>query len=42
MHDPVEIRRRIDRLLARLSRRDDYGELLANGYVARQVEDAGA
>jgi len=31
MHDPVEIRRRIDRLLARLSCRDDYGELLANG-----------
>jgi len=42
MHDPVEIRRRIDRLLACLSRRDDYGELLANGYVARQVEEADA
>jgi len=40
MHDPVEIRRRIDRLLARLSRRDEYGELLANGHVVRQVEDA--
>jgi hypothetical protein len=42
MHDPDEIRRRIDRLLARLSRRDDYGELLANGHVARQIEDADA
>jgi len=40
MHDPDEIRRRIDRLLARLSRRDDYGELLANGHVVRQVDDA--
>ena len=40
MHDPVEIRRRIDRLLVRLSRRDDYGELLANGHVVRQVDDA--
>lgn len=42
MHDPVEIRRRIDRLLARLSRRDDYGELLANGHVVRQIEEADA
>ena len=42
MHDPVEIRRRIDRLLVRLSRRDDYGELLAHGHVVRQVEDADA
>ena len=40
MDDPVEIRRRIDRLLVRLSRRDDYGELLANGHVVRQVDDA--
>lgn len=42
MHDPVEIRCRIERLMARLSRRDDYGELLANGHVVRQVEDAAA
>ncbi|MEA2272760.1 MAG: hypothetical protein QOI98_1468 [Solirubrobacteraceae bacterium] len=42
MHDPVEIRRRIDRLLALLSRRDDYGELLANGHVVGQVKDADA
>lgn len=42
MHDPVEIRRRIDRLLARVSRRDDYGELLANGHVVLQVEEADA
>ena len=42
MQDPVEIRRRIDRLLALLSRRDAYGELLANGRVVGQVEDADA
>ena len=42
MHDPVQIRRRIDRLLVRVSRRDDYGELLAHGHVVRQVEDADA
>lgn len=42
MHDAVEIRHRIDRLLARLSRRDDYGELLANGHVVHQVEDTDA
>ena len=28
MHDPVDIRRRIDRLVARVDRRDDYGQLL--------------
>jgi hypothetical protein len=26
--DPVDIRRRIDRLVARVDRRDDYGQLL--------------
>jgi hypothetical protein len=27
MHDPVDIRRRIDRVFARVDRRDDYGQL---------------
>jgi hypothetical protein len=31
MHDRVDIRRRIDRLVARVSRRDDYGQLLTAG-----------
>jgi hypothetical protein len=31
MHDPVDIRRRIDRLVARVDRCDDYGQLLASG-----------
>jgi hypothetical protein len=26
MHDPVDIRRRIERLVARVERRDDYGQ----------------
>ena len=39
MHDPVDIRRRIDRLVARVNRRDDYGQLLACGQVAHSVED---
>lgn len=43
MHDPVEIRRRIETLLARVSRRDDYGQLLAAGHVVADlstIEDA--
>ena len=39
MHDPVDIRRRIDRLIAREDRRDDYGQLLARGQVIHDVED---
>jgi hypothetical protein len=39
MHDPVDIRRRIDRLIARVDRRDDYGQLLARGQVIHDVED---
>jgi hypothetical protein len=39
MHDPVDIRRRIDRLVARVDRRDDYGQLLADGQVIHEVED---
>jgi len=38
MHDPVDIRRRIDRLVAcRPPRR--YGQLLADGQVIHEVED---
>jgi len=39
MHDPVDIRRRIDRLVARVDRRDDYGQLLACGQVVHRLED---
>ena len=39
MHDPVDIRRRIDRLVARVDRRDDYGQLLASGQVVHRLED---
>jgi hypothetical protein len=39
MHDPVDIRRRIDRLVARVDRRDDYGQLLATGQVIHPLED---
>jgi len=39
VHDPVDIRRRIDRLVARVDRRDDYGQLLACGQVIRRVEE---
>lgn len=36
MHDPADIRRRIDRMAARIDRRDDYGLLLARGDVIRR------
>jgi hypothetical protein len=39
MHDPVDIRRRIDRLVARVDRRDDYGQLLARGQVVHRLLD---
>jgi hypothetical protein len=39
MHNPVDIRRRIDSLVARVDRRDDYGQLLARGQVVHEVED---
>ena len=39
MHDSVDIRRRIDRLVARVDRRDDYGQLLACGHVVLRLED---
>jgi hypothetical protein len=39
MHDPVDIRRRIERLVARVERRDDYGQLLARGQVIHPLED---
>jgi hypothetical protein len=45
VEDPVEIDRRIEQLIQRVNRRDDYGRLLAAGKVARpieQVDDADA
>lgn len=39
MHGPVDIRRRIDHLVARVDRRDDYGQLLAHGQVVHRLED---
>lgn len=39
MHDPVEIRRRIERLLRRIERRDDYGALLNRGDVVRRIDE---
>jgi hypothetical protein len=39
MHDPVDIRRRIDRVFARVDRRDDYGKLLARGAVVHAVDE---
>jgi hypothetical protein len=37
--DPVEIQRRIERLVKRVRRRDDDGKLLARGDVVRSVDD---
>lgn len=39
MHDPVEIRRRTQRLIARVERRDDYGQLLASGQVVHGPDE---
>jgi hypothetical protein len=39
IRDPVDVRRRIDRLVARVDRRDDYGQLLARGQVVHRLED---
>lgn len=39
MHDPVDIRRRIKRVFARVDRRDDYGQLLARGAVVEAVDE---
>ena len=39
MHDPIDIRRRIDRVFARIDRRDDYGQLLARGAVVHAVDE---
>ena len=41
MQDPVEIRRRIERLIERVDRRDDYGQLLARGDVIRRLDEVG-
>jgi len=39
VEDPVEINRRIERLVKRVRRRDDYGKLLARGDVVRSIDD---
>jgi hypothetical protein len=39
MHDPVDIRRRTERLIARVERRDDYGQLLASGQVVQSHDE---
>jgi hypothetical protein len=39
VEDPVEINRRIERLVKRVRRRDDYGKLLARGDVVRSIAD---
>ena len=39
MHDPIDIRRRIERVFARIDRRDDYGQLLARGAVVHAVDE---
>ncbi len=41
MHDPVEVRWRIERLIARVERRDDYAKLLAGGEVIRETAQLG-
>jgi hypothetical protein len=41
VEDPVEIRRRIERVVARAARRDDYGWLRAAGELIRPVEEVG-
>ncbi len=38
VEDPVEINRRIERLVKRVRRRDDYGRLLAAGEVIQSIE----
>jgi hypothetical protein len=38
MEDPVDISQRIDRLVKRVERRDDYGTLLARGEVIKHAE----
>ena len=39
MHDPVDIRRRIERLIERVNRRDDDGQLLASGQVVHSPDE---
>jgi hypothetical protein len=39
VHDPVDIRERIDRLVERVDRRDDYGHLLVCGQVVHRADD---
>ena len=39
MHDPVDVRERLERVIARVGRRDEYGQLLAWGELIHRVED---
>jgi hypothetical protein len=39
VHDPVDIRRRIERLIERVNRRDDYGQMLASGQVVHSPDE---
>ena len=39
MEDPVEIQRRVESLVKRVRRRDDYGKLLATGQVIHPVDE---
>lgn len=39
MADPIEIQQRIERLVKRVRRRDDYGKLLATSQVIRSVDE---
>jgi hypothetical protein len=39
VEDPVEIQRRIERLVKRVRRRDDYGGLLATGQAIHPVDE---
>lgn len=39
MEDPVKMNRRVERLLKRVARRDDYGQLLASGQAIRRLEN---
>lgn len=41
MEDPVEVRERMDRFVRRVGRRDDYGTLIAAGYVVVSAERIG-
>lgn len=41
MEDPAEFRERMERLVRRVNRRDDYGKLIAAGYVIVSADEVG-